>query len=86
MQQFKYTITDDLGIHARPAGMLVRLSMNYECELAIINSAGKLANLKKIFTVMGLGVKCSDIITVTANGVDEMEAITALERFFLQNL
>ncbi|WP_414164178.1 HPr family phosphocarrier protein [Superficieibacter sp. BNK-5] len=85
MQQFQYTIRDDLGIHARPAGLLVRLAMQYRCELQIAKSDTQ-ASLKKIFTVMGLNVKCGDTVTIVASGDDEQQAINALHDFFRQHL
>ncbi|OON39604.1 PTS galactitol transporter subunit IIC [Izhakiella australiensis] len=87
MQSFEYSITDDLGIHARPAGMLVRLAMNYKSEQTIArkdNSAP--VSLKRIFTVMGLGVKCGDSVIISAEGEDEEQAINALQDFFRQSL
>lgn len=85
MEQFQYTISDDLGIHARPAGLLVRLAMGYRSDLQIARN-DKQASLKKIFTVMGLNVKCGDTVTVCASGDDEQQAIAALHNFFHQHL
>lgn len=85
MQQFQYTIRDDLGIHARPAGLLVRLAMSFRCELQISKNEQQVS-LKKIFTVMGLNVKCGDTVTVVASGDDEQQAISALHNFFRQSL
>ena len=51
-----------------------------------IKKGDKEADAKRIFGVMGLAVKCADEITVSADGVDEAEAITALEAFFNANL
>jgi phosphocarrier protein len=85
MEQFQYTIVDDLGIHARPAGLLVRLAMSYRSELKIARN-DKQASLKKIFTVMGMNVKCGDTVTICASGEDELQAISALHDFFCQHL
>lgn len=85
MEQFHYTIRDDLGLHARPAGLLVRLAMGYHCELQLAKN-DRQASLKKIFTVMGLNVKCGDTVTVIASGDDEQQAIAALHDFFRQHL
>ncbi|HEY0207698.1 HPr family phosphocarrier protein [Acerihabitans sp.] len=82
MEQFQYIIKDDLGIHARPAGMLVRLAMNYRSELLIAKQSDPGVSLKKIFTIMKLGVKCGDAVTISANGEDEQQAIAALRDFF----
>ncbi|MBT9432884.1 HPr family phosphocarrier protein [Candidatus Sodalis endolongispinus] len=85
MQQFQYTIQDDLGIHARPAGLLVRLALSFRSALLIAKNDDDVS-LKKIFTVMGLNVKCGDTVTVSANGEDKHQAIAALHAFFRQHL
>lgn len=85
MKQFQYTIKDDLGIHARPAGLLVRLAVGFNSTVNITKN-DKSVSLKKIFTVMSLNIKCGDMITITAEGDDEQKAINALQDFFRQNL
>lgn len=85
MKQFQYTIKDDLGIHARPAGLLVRLAVGFNSTVNITKN-DKSVSLKKIFTVMSLNVKCGDTVTITVEGGDEQKAINALLDFFRQNL
>lgn len=85
MKKFVYTITDSLGIHARPAGILVKTAGDYQAAVSI-EKDGKSADAKRIFAVMGLGVKQGDEVTVTADGTDETAAIEALETFFRKNL
>ena len=52
MQTFNYTITDELGIHARPAGLLVKLAAGFKSNI-IISKDGKEANAKRIITNCG---------------------------------
>ena len=85
MKEFQYVIKDELGIHARPAGLLVKEAMKFQAAIQI-RKEEKEADAKRIFGVMGLGVKHADEITVSANGADEAEAIAALEAFFNANL
>ena len=54
MTEFTYAIKDPNGIHARPAGMLVKECAKYNCSITI-DGNGKTADAKKIFAVMGLG-------------------------------
>ena len=54
MQTFNYTITDELGIHARPAGLLVKLAAGFKSNI-IISKDGKEANAKRIMALMSLG-------------------------------
>lgn len=85
MKTFTYTIKDDLGIHARPAGLLVKTAKNFNSEITIAKD-GKSVNALKLMALMGLGVKCGDTITVTVSGVDEESAASAMEEFFKSNL
>ena len=56
MKEFKYTIKDELGIHARPAGLLVKEAAAFPCKVTI-EKGGKEVDAKRILGVMGLGVK-----------------------------
>ena len=85
MKTFTYTIKDDLGIHARPAGLLVKTAKNFNSEITIAKD-GKSVNALKLMALMGLGVKCGDTITVTVSGEDEESAASAMEEFFKSNL
>ncbi len=85
MKEFEYTIKDELGLHARPAGLLVKQAATYQSKLTIEKAGGKSADLKRLFGVMGLAVKCGETIKVTAEGEDEAAAAEALEEFFKAN-
>lgn len=86
MQTFDYVIQDTLGIHARPAGILVKFSSLLKSRIEMKTQNGKTADLKKIFSVMGLGVKYGDRVTVSVEGQDEMQEAQQLEKFFQENL
>ena len=85
MKSFQYTITDEVGIHARPAGMLVKEAKKYASDV-IIRCGGKQADARKLMVLMGMGVKCGDEVTVEVTGEDEETACAALESFFRENL
>lgn len=78
MKQFDYTVKDELGIHARPAGLLVKEANRYISNISIARDS-QTASAKKIFSVMGLGVKCGETVTIIAEGEDEATAIQALQ-------
>ena len=85
MKTFEYTIKDELGIHARPAGLLVKEAKNFASECTITKD-GKTKKLTQLMMLMSLGVKQGDIVTVTAEGADEEAAAAALKEFFENNL
>jgi phosphocarrier protein len=86
MKSFEYTITDEVGIHARPAGILVKEAKAYESKITLTTSAGKSADVRKLMALMSLGVKQGETVTVSAEGADEDTAIAGMETFFKENL
>ena len=85
MKEFTYTIKDEQGIHARPAGELVKAAAAYPCKVTI-SKDGKEVDAKRILGVMGLGVKCGEEITVCTDGENEEAASAAIEEFLKANL
>lgn len=85
MKELKYTITDPEGIHARPAGLLVNKAKKFASEVKI-GKDNKMVDAKRIFGVMGLGVKTGMEITMTFEGQDEEAAYKALDEFFKTEL
>ena len=85
MKEFKYVVTDPEGIHARPAGLLVKQAAGYQSAVKITKRE-KAADAKRIFGVMGRGAKTGAEATITVEGADEDTAIAELEAFFKENL
>ena len=85
MKEFNYTITDPQGIHARPAGVLVKEAAKYQSTITL-EKDGKTGDAKRIVAVMGLAAKCGNTLNVKVEGPDEDEAAKALEEFFKANL
>lgn len=87
MKQFTYTITDPLGIHARPAGMLAKEAKAFAPDTSItITKDGNTAKATQLMKLMSLTVKQGNEVTVAAEGPAEDEAIAAMEAFFKANL
>lgn len=85
MKQFSYKISDPAGIHARPAGYIVKEAAKYSSDIKIeVNQ--KTADAKKIFSVMSLGAKNGDDITVTVSGSDEEKASESLKKLISEKL
>ena len=85
MQEFKYIITDPDGIHARPAGELVKAAAAFPCNVTI-EKDGRAVDAKRIMGVMSLGVKAGMEITLRTEGEQEDEAMDALSKFLKENL
>ena len=86
MKQFTYTITDPVGIHARPAGLLVKAAKALDSTVTITKADGKSAAATKLMAVMGLGVKTGETITFTIEGGDEEASAAAMEQFCKENM
>lgn len=80
MRTFEYAITDELGIHARPAGMLVKEVKKFDAKITL-SAKGKTMDAGKLMMIMGMGIKQGDVVTVSAEGEDEDTAIAAIENF-----
>ena len=78
MKEFTYVIKEELGLHARPAGLLVKEAKKFQ--------SAKTAAAGKLIAIMSMGVKQGDEVTVQVEGPDEDAAFEALEKFFQENL
>jgi len=85
MKEFTYVITDAIGIHARPAGMLVKEAKAFSSTITL-EANGKSADATKLMAVMGLGVKSGAEVVIKAEGDDEDAAIAKMEEFMKANL
>ena len=85
MKEFKYVVTDPLGIHARPAGMLVKAVAPYESRITVTAPTGT-ADARRLMALMRLAVKQGMELTVTVEGADEELAAAQLQTFFRENL
>lgn len=85
MKVFDYVIKDEVGIHARPAGMLVREAKKYGSKITI-RKDGKSAEATKLMALMGLAVKCGQTVSVEISEDDEETAYEAMKQFFENNL
>lgn len=85
MKTFDYTIKDALGVHARPAGLLVKAVKALDSKVTI-EKDGKSADASKLFAVMGLGIKNADTVRISVEGGDEEASAKTMEEFFSANL
>lgn len=84
MKSFKHVVKDPMGIHARPAGVMVKMLSALPCEVTL-EANGKKASGKKIIGVMGLGVKQGQSVEVFVDGQDENKVVEDLKKFFAEN-
>jgi phosphocarrier protein HPr len=79
MVQKTVKIVNKLGLHARPAAMLVSTATRYEAEVHFTKS-GLRVNGKSIMGVMMLAAEMGSDVTIEVTGPDEVAALEDLER------
>ena len=85
MKEFKYTIKDEVGLHARPAGLLVKEAKKFSSKITLCAN-GKCSEATKLMAIMAMGIKQGQEFTVTIEGEDESTAEQELKEFFMSNL
>ncbi len=85
MKHFTYTIQDEVGLHARPAGLLAKEAQKYKAKI-VLEMDGKQAELTRLMAVMGMGIRKGDVIHIFVEGEDEAIAAKEMERFFQAHL
>ncbi len=85
MKNFQYKIKEEEGLHARPAGLLVKCAQGVGSDVTIA-CHGKQADAKRLFSVMGLAVRQGDIIEVAVSGKNEDADARTMEDFCRKSL
>ncbi|MDD3149159.1 MAG: HPr family phosphocarrier protein [Candidatus Riflebacteria bacterium] len=77
MKRKEVEIRNKLGLHARPASLVVKLAGKFESEIQLIKEETEI-NAKSILGVMMLAAGPGQKVTITADGNDEVEAVDAI--------
>ena len=85
MKEFKHVIADPMGMHARPAGMLVKAVAKYASKVTVTAPTGT-ADCKRLMAVMRLAAKQGMELTFAVDGADEETAAAELQAFLAANL
>ena len=85
MKEIKYVITDPMGMHARPAGMLVKAVAPFASKVTVTAPTGT-ADARRLMALMKLAAKQGMELTVTVEGDDEETAAAELQAFLCANL
>ena len=85
MTEFSYTITDNAGLHARPAGLLVKKAKQYTSRITVAAN-GKECDAVRLMALMAMCIKCGTCISVRIEGGDEEVCAREMEAFFHENL
>jgi phosphocarrier protein len=77
MLEKKVTLTNEVGLHARPAALFSKAAGRFSADITIVKNDAE-ANAKSMLSVLKLDVRKGDRITVVASGGDEGRAIDEL--------
>jgi phosphocarrier protein HPr len=77
MREQTLEITNKIGLHARPAALLVKTAAAFKSDIAIVKG-DKTANAKSMLAVLSAAVRAGDTVTVRAAGEDEEQALDAV--------
>lgn len=76
------TVINESGIHARPAALIVETATKFKSSVSFYKD-GMRANAKSIMNIMLLAAEPGAIIRVETEGLDETEALAAIEALFI---
>lgn len=85
MVKFTFTVNDPMGLHARPAGLLVKEAAKCSSKVTI-KKGEKTGDAKRIFNVMGLSIKANEEVEIIVEGEKEEEEAAGLEAFIKENV
>lgn len=85
MVKFTFTVKDEMGLHARPAGLLVKEAAKCTSKVTV-KKGDKSGDAKRIFNLMGLSIKNGEEVEVMVEGEKEQEEAAALEAFIAENI
>jgi phosphocarrier protein HPr len=71
------TVTNQTGIHARPAALFISAASKFKANLTVTKN-GKSGNAKSLLSLLSLGISKDSEITISAEGEDEKEAVAKL--------
>lgn len=85
MVTFTFTVKDEVGLHARPAGLLVKEAAKCSSKVTL-KKGDKTGDAKRIFNIMGLSIKCGEEVEMMVEGENEQEEAAVLEAFVKENI
>ena len=85
MVSFSFTVKDPMGLHARPAGQLVKEAVKCTSKLTI-RKGEKTGDAKRLFNVMTLSVKGGDEVEIIVEDEKEQEEAAVLKAFCEENI
>lgn len=77
------TVVNEYGLHARPASKIAQLASQFEASVELKNQSHGV-NAKSLLGILTLAAAKNTVLTISADGPDEQDAIEALANLFAQ--
>jgi phosphocarrier protein HPr len=84
MPSIELLVNNAIGLHARPAVLLVNTAQKFESEIKI-KIGDKEGNAKSLLSILGLGIAKGTNIIAEANGPDASQALKAIQELASNN-
>lgn len=85
MVEFEFTVKDPVGLHARPAGRLVKEAARFTSRI-VLEANGRSVEATRLLALMGLRIKSGETVRVSVEGADEDDCAEAMKAFFAANV
>ncbi len=79
MQSIKVTISNDTGLHARPATLLVKKASSFKSDISV-EANGKKVNAKSLIGILSLGATKGTEVNIITSGEDEVDAANEISK------
>ncbi len=77
-------VQNQVGLHARPATFFIQKANNFKSSIWVSKDERKV-NAKSLLGVLSLGIVKGTVITISADGKDEQDAVDALVELISTN-
>ena len=77
MYEQKVTLSNEIGLHARPASIFIRQAVKFPCDITVVK-AGRSYNAKSIMSVLSMSASKGGEIVIKADGEGEEDAVNSL--------
>ncbi len=77
MYEQKVTLTNEIGLHARPASIFIRAAVQFPCDITVEKN-GRSYNAKSIMSVLSMSASGGEELIIRAEGDKEEEAVITL--------
>lgn len=84
MKSYSFELSNEHGLHARPAGLLIQTCSKFNSQISLVKNGQKF-NCKSMLGVLKMAGVKGDALTIEIDGVDEAEALNAVQALIAAN-